>query len=551
MTFLTLGFLASSRANEFLKAPPKVLNERVSEENVRTSLLSEIEGALGSGSASNRLSQMEAILRPIANALPKNEHGNFGHSAVRYALHRLFVLRHGWVIKGLGPDGSAWSSSSPAGVLKDQVPAYIQELLEERLGGKGLGLRELAVLGATIEHLIDNEAVNRLGAVFKVHALPVTSSLSMAEASEVLDTYMMAFILGENLNNMTLEGARQLNADMPEMFMAWNATQEFVHQVRINVTNGADALDFASLAKTVEAVGEQFGTFQNTECQELKDKLVKIEYRGTGRVRLSDFYKPSLDGSWQFQESVGYLRKLGLLDETDEKQPSVMIANYIASASNCIASSGFYSVCCKDECESLLGRLEEDIGAPDARPATIAALIAQMGTSTVEAPRSIPDSLRQRLDDIAQTHDGMVPLHGRLFAQWMHHAYPRECSYPHMSGTTSAQSPDEWMDESGMDSTATELEMMQYHAQAANATESKDDAETALAVEELMPWSAEEELFVVRPPVQASSWGSARATSAPMRSIMLIAAAGSMAFGVVQTLKATTSGDTLPQKLAV
>ena len=28
-----------------------------------------------------------------------------------------------------------------------------------------------------------------------------------------------------------------------------------------------------------------------------------------------------------------------------------------------------------------------------------------------------------------------VPLHGRLFAQWMHYAFPRHCPFPHVSGT--------------------------------------------------------------------------------------------------------------------
>ena len=33
-----------------------------------------------------------------------------------------------------------------------------------------------------------------------------------------------------------------------------------------------------------------------------------------------------------------------------------------------------------------------------------------------------------------------MPLHGRLFAQWMHHAFPRHCPFPHVSGTAERQS---------------------------------------------------------------------------------------------------------------
>jgi len=121
-------------ANEFLKAQPKELHESLSAEGIQTSLLEEVELAFGTGSASKHLTQLEASLTPIYNSLPKNEHGNLVHSTVRYALHRLFVLRHGWNIKGLGANGGTWNSSSPTRVLKDQVPAYIQDMFEKRLG---------------------------------------------------------------------------------------------------------------------------------------------------------------------------------------------------------------------------------------------------------------------------------------------------------------------------------------------------------------------------------------------------------------------------------
>merc|ERR1719353_764064 len=151
---LSSNLVMVSYANEFLQAPNHVLSESVSEEDIRVSLLDEVEGSLGKGSASRRLSQMEATLRPIVAALPKNAYGNLERSAVSYALHRLFVLRHGWVIKGLGAEAAKQNSSSPAGVLKDQVPAYIADLFEQRLEGKGFSLHELAILASTIEHLI-------------------------------------------------------------------------------------------------------------------------------------------------------------------------------------------------------------------------------------------------------------------------------------------------------------------------------------------------------------------------------------------------------------
>merc|ERR1719305_727285 len=115
-------------ANAFLKSNPKLREERISEEDVQTSLLAEVEGTFGEGSASSRVKQLEAILAPIYAALPKNEKGYLGHATVRYALHRLFVQRHGWVIKGLDASGEHRNTTAGVGLLKEQVPAYLQEL---------------------------------------------------------------------------------------------------------------------------------------------------------------------------------------------------------------------------------------------------------------------------------------------------------------------------------------------------------------------------------------------------------------------------------------
>ena len=98
-----------------------------------------------------RIGSLEQSLEPLYKTLPKNAHGRAEHSTVRYALHRFFVHRHAMYIKGLEPAGEAWNSSSPADVLEDQVPAYVQHLFEERLHD-GFSLRDLATFAAALEH---------------------------------------------------------------------------------------------------------------------------------------------------------------------------------------------------------------------------------------------------------------------------------------------------------------------------------------------------------------------------------------------------------------
>merc|ERR1719424_1200719 len=116
----------------------------------------------------------------------------------------------------------------------------------------------------------------------------------------------------------------------------------------------------------------------------------------------------------------------------------------------------------------------------------------------------------------------------------MHHVYPRECSFPHMSGTTSAKTPEEWVE-----ATASEEEMQQ-HIQAASNTERRTEKENEsnMAVEELMPWSSEEELFIIRTiPELPNTFEFVSSAPATMRSMMLVVAAGSLAFTLIEIVK--------------
>jgi hypothetical protein len=534
--FLLIGscFFSTADANAFLKANPSSHQERISENEIQSSLLAEVEGTFGSGSATSRLKQMEVALTPMFAALPKNEHGHLGRATVRYALHRLFVQRHGWFIKGLHGSGAHRNSTSTAGLLTEQVPSYLQDLFEKRLGGQGFGLHELAVLAATIEHLVHNEAVKRLGDALSVHKLLPTSLMNEKVVDSLLDTYMTGYILGEDFSNKTASEVLLTKLDMPYLFMAWPATQEFVRTVRKNITlsegsaeqKTSGALDFSLVARVAERVGEQFGRFQDHECRQMKDALVAKEVGGTGRLRLSDFWKPALDnpnGGWQFQESLSYLRQAGALDESDAQNPHVIIPNYISSPTNCIASSSFYSVCCMDECEGLIGHLENNIAAPEASPERVAELVANLPSSSVSAPRALSHALRSRLEQIAAGHGGVVQLHGRLFGQWMHHAYPRECPFPHVAGTTNPQTPDEWLGEA----LATVEEMGAYVKQ----TQPSQSDELHM---DSLPWSPEEELLCTVQERQAQNNGIDSSMSS-VRSLVLFAAMTAVIYSVVRT----------------
>jgi len=245
----------------------------------------------------------------------------------------------------------------------------------------------------------------------------------------------------------------------------WNETEEFVEQTfdvdahftEDGLVNVVESLDiFTNL-------GSNFHRVTDRQCHGLKTTLLALEDQVPGRVRLIDFYNKSFYSIWDLKEKPEYLRTLGALDETESQVPRVIITNYMQAMPNCINPSNLYSICCRNECEDLMAHLERHVAAPMADSSRILELVAALPSETVVAPRKLPESLRSRLQEIAMTHNGFVPLHGRLFAQWMHHAYPRECPYPHLSGATSPQSPDEWKQLNGKSSSWETREKLQEY----------------------------------------------------------------------------------------
>jgi len=246
--------------------------------------------------------------------------------------------------------------------------------------------------------------------------------------------------------------------------------------------------------------GTEFHKINDKQCHELKTVLVNIEDHMPGRVLLTDFYNESLYTHWQFTEKPDYLRQIGALDDSHPTKHRVIISNYIQSMSNCLNSSRIYSICCRNECEDLLGHLESQIAAPMADAGQILELVAGLASDTVKAPRQLPEPLQRRLMEVAATHDGKVPLHGRLFAQWMHHAFPRECPYPHLSSAYSPQSPDEWMQQSGEPSkweSASELKTFLEETCNASGGCHKEESTDGQSTQRDLPWTSDEELLVL------------------------------------------------------
>jgi len=471
--------------------------------------------ALGCGGhvGEEHLAEIEEQITHMWQTLPKVAGDRVERRSLRYLVHRHFNRKSALHIRGFEPTRPANASGwGDADILSQRVPAFVESVLESRHKlERGFSQRDAAVMIATLEQLIFDSESALLEKVYKEQFKPMDRSLSKQGLGQVLESYMVHWMMSEDA-----DGIRILLANrtlLETAFPHWEHLVGFVqgemkaldfkrqhvpHAASAYTRQGHNALaqrySFDDAHSIIGGITKSFASYWESECASMKEALVAMDKSHTGRVPLSKFYSSGLDSDWRFGESETYLRELGALDETNSwvgKQ--VIITNYIQAASNCIVSAPHYLVCCVNDCESLLGEIEEAVGSPVAEPSELLAVVGNLSSQATlsdDPPRDLKGSLTNQLEQIAAAHGGRVPLHGRLFAQWLHYAFPRECPFPHKAGTANVLTPTEF----GSGYIAKEEEMKE-HAAAVNTSNFSAVAPGEEQQQWMSQWSAEEELI--------------------------------------------------------
>mmetsp|Transcript_72041 Transcript_72041/g.182174 ORF Transcript_72041/g.182174 Transcript_72041/m.182174 type:complete len:627 (+) Transcript_72041:3-1883(+) len=446
--------------------PPGVVG--VDAQAQEATFLQQLEEILGYGARRATEAKLDSItqeLQTTFESLPKTVSGGVSTSSARYVTHRLFVQRHGWHIKGLAPESGSWSSSATALGMGDRLPKPLLDLFEQQLAGDDFHLNELALLASALEAFIHGEVVGQLSEAYRALRIEKQSKLSEKDAVELMETYMTAFLTGYKMSHLAPDHASSFRENIKGSYTYWIHYEKLIREVQQEVAPGLQEFTFSDLLTILEAVSERMGRrLDETNCHDIEGRLIQLEEaNGTGRVRLRDFYESYVNnGDWQFSERIDYLRQLGVLDESEPSVPRVIVPNYLNMQANCLNVSSFFDLCCNDPCEDLLDHLESKIRAPHASTDEIIALVSKLPSAHLSGDRVLPSSLVKMLGEVAEHHNGMVPLHGRLFAQWMHFAYPRDCAYPHIAGSTKLMTGHEWHEETGTKAALTTSEVKQY-----------------------------------------------------------------------------------------
>lgn len=499
-----------------------------------------MDEALGCGGqvSKDHLVILKEALRPMWLALPKNALGRIERRSLRYLTYRYFNQRFALVVRGFEPSRPQNTSWGNADILSQRVPAFVESVLQSQHAEQtGFDLQDAAFMVATLEQLIFDSDAGLLDKVFKEQGKSQSFLLSSDGLANVLEAYLVHWTMGDDEEGIALllRNKTLLHTAFPHWNHLAHLAQGEIRALQYQrerspksalaepLRKGGNALNpkysFDDAHTIVGSITRNFANFWESECISMKQALISMDTHHTGRVPLSRFYSSALETDWRFGESEAYLRELGALDETSWRGKQVIIPNYIQAASNCIVSTPHYMVCCIDDCASIRSEIEASVGAPTASPELLLAIVSNMtSVSSMEDEQrpQLKGKLTQQLYSIRDSQTGEVPLYGRLFAQWLHYVFPRECPFPHKTGIAAAKTPTEF----GESYIATDEEM-RSHAAAANASQ----IPAAIGKEELQwmsQWSEEEELLADHPSLQPS-WLS---KSAAAGGALLVAAVG-------------------------
>jgi hypothetical protein len=457
---------------------------------------------------------IKAALTPMWRTLPKTS-GRIDRRTLRYLVHRFFMQTSSLMVRGFEPtrptNESHWGA---ADILSQMVPAYVESILESHHGTqKGFTQQDAVEMVLILDQLIFDSAGSLLEGVYTDQRKPLQRSLSYQGIKQVMETYMIKWLVNAEPHEIAMLLANK--TFMEQLVPHYHNLMKFVdgrikafdfirqrHQISTKSARGKSVtkdmfemrFSFEDAHQIAGDITRSFQTFWQSECESMKTTLVDMDFHSTGRIPLSRFYNVAINTDWRFGESESYLRELGALDETSSwLGPQVIIPNYIQASSNCIITRPHYHVCCVNECESLMGDIEIAIDAPTALPSTILDVVRGMSKQTSldeDEPPHLTSSLVSQLEQVAKSHGGMVPLHGRLFAQWLHYVFPRECPFPHKIGAVTSATPAQYGDEHAV---ATKDDM-ERHASSTIALNISSVGEQEL--QWMSQWSPEEELIV-------------------------------------------------------
>ena len=91
--------------------------------------------------------------------------------------------------------------------------------------------------------------------------------------------------------------------------VAWKEMKQFEEEA---LGHDGGLITWTKVQETVLKMAKAYGRWQNSECQDMKSALVKLQGDGaSGRVRFADFHSSPNTSHYSFTEKEEYLKQVG------------------------------------------------------------------------------------------------------------------------------------------------------------------------------------------------------------------------------------------------
>eukprot|EP00927_Polykrikos_kofoidii_P023549 TRINITY_DN21662_c0_g1_i1.p1 TRINITY_DN21662_c0_g1~~TRINITY_DN21662_c0_g1_i1.p1 ORF type:complete len:505 (+),score=63.26 TRINITY_DN21662_c0_g1_i1:83-1597(+) len=353
----------------------------------------------------------------VYDSMPKNEHGRLTPESVMYIMDRVLSQQ-----SGLSLDtGNA--STHPLTFL-------VRERLERVGGGLGYSLSDVVGMVATLESLVDVYLRWLLNLAYDESGVQVKGRpLNFAELMQVMEMYVVGYLHGH-----TASAGIQKVAEGSTVGLMWAAVKQSLDRVsRIGLPDASTAeYGFETVWALAKEATVEVAHVKQAECSRIEGVLLDLEEEQTGRLHLADFQQlVANEDTRHLGRTIEHMRSDGILDESDKRQPKVIISNYMASRSHCIAKSGLTCICCPTACMHVLNQIEESVGRDAVAPADIVHIVEELPVLLPGVQDDLlSPSLMRKLNDQARLHGGRVSIHGESFSHWLHLLSPRSCAFP-------------------------------------------------------------------------------------------------------------------------
>jgi len=160
------------------------------------SLLADLELVFGPHSLERRVDKLEARVQTMFAALPKRSGQLVAHSTARYALNRVLNGMYGWSLPGLENGHAHFNTTDliSSGILNGLMPDHLQQIFARHIQPEGFQLRDLAILGGTMEHLVHENQKEILLEACEYLDLPTVGQLGETSLMTIIQLYKMAFL---------------------------------------------------------------------------------------------------------------------------------------------------------------------------------------------------------------------------------------------------------------------------------------------------------------------------------------------------------------------